>query len=129
MKIKFIIFVLIAASIPLLAQDGKKPEIVFNNTVHDFGKVLRGEITECSFVFYNKGNAPLIITNVKAACGCTVPEWPKEPIMPGKSGNIKVKYNSNTVGVFDKTISIYTNVNHTAVNLSVKGEVVRSRRK
>ena len=108
------------------AQNG--PKIVFSapeNTI-DYGKVTKTENGTRDFVFTNTGNAPLIITNVLSTCGCTVPIKPGEPIMPGKTGKITVKYNM-APGPIRKTITVESNaVNYEGgrVALKIKGEVI-----
>lgn len=94
------------------AQDEKAaeftdgPKIEFVNTVHDFGKNPQGTPVSHAFVFRNEGNAPLVLQNVKASCGCTTPFWPKEPILPGQESKIDVKYNMARAGNFTKTITV-----------------------
>ena len=73
--------------------------------------------------FTNNGSEPLIIKNARASCGCTVPDWPKEPIMPGTTEKIKVNYATNRVGKFTKNITLTTNVDKKPVILTIKGEV------
>ena len=108
------------------AQNG--PKIVFSapeNTIDD-GNVTKTENGTRDFVFTNTGNAPLIITNVLSTCGCTVPIKPGEPIMPGKTGKITVKYNM-APGPIRKTITVESNaVNYEGgrVALKIKGEVI-----
>lgn len=120
-----LIAILLVSSIGF-AQNG--PKIVFSakdNTI-DYGKVTKTENGERDFIFTNTGNAPLIITNVLSTCGCTVPTKPTEPIMPGKTGKITVKYNM-AAGPIRKTITVESNaVNYEAgrVALKIKGEVI-----
>lgn len=105
------------AKIEFLAKD---------NTI-DYGKVTKDSDNGIrSFEFKNTGNAPLIITNVQSTCGCTVPSKPTEPILPGKTGKIDVKYNMNP-GPIRKTITVEsnaTNVEEGRVALKIKGEVI-----
>ena len=102
------------------------PQIEFAEQVHDYGKVKKGGDGNCEFVFTNTGNEPLILSNVKAGCGCTVPTWTKEPIMPGKTGTIKVRYNTNTSPQsFTKTITVSSNsINAPRLTLKIKGTIV-----
>ena len=102
------------------------PQIEFAEQVHDYGKVKKGGDGNCEFVFTNTGNEPLILSNVKASCGCTVPTWTKEPIMPGKTGTIKVRYNTNTSPQsFTKTITVSSNsINAPSLTLKIKGTIV-----
>ena len=108
------------------AQAGAKMELK-SDTV-DYGTISKDNDNGLrAFEFTNTGDAPLIIKNVKSTCGCTVPSWPKEPIAPGKSGKIEVKYNMSP-GPIRKTITVQSNaVNHTdgVVALKLKGEVVK----
>ncbi len=102
------------------------PQIEFAEQVHDYGKVKKGGDGNCEFVFTNTGNEPLILSNVKASCGCTVPTWTKEPIMPGKTGTIKVRYNTNTSPQsFTKTITVSSNsINAPRLTLKIKGTII-----
>ena len=105
-------------------QPTNGPKISFNEMEHNYGTIQKGANGECEFVFTNTGNEPLILSNVKASCGCTVPTWPKEPIMPGKSSNIHVKYNTNNVGGFNKTITVTSNAaDNPRLVLKIKGTV------
>ncbi|UTW65649.1 DUF1573 domain-containing protein [bacterium SCSIO 12643] len=85
------------------------PEITFEKDVHDFGKIKQYGNATTEFVFTNTGNAPLIISNAKGSCGCTVPTWPREPIAPGATAVIKVKYDSKRVGPINKSVTITSN--------------------
>lgn len=97
--------------------------ISFDNTVLDYGTIKPGSDGNRVFVVKNTGDKPLIISNVKPSCGCTTPEWSKEPILPGKTGQIKVHYNT-TPGPFQKMIEVFTNdpVNSRSV-IHIKGNV------
>jgi hypothetical protein len=102
------------------------PKIVFDQYLFDFGTIKRHADGTCSFSFTNRGDAPLVVTKVTASCGCTVPSYPKEPVLPGQSDVIRVAYNTKNVGVFSKTISVSTNdpANPTVV-LTIKGTVTK----
>ncbi|HPR30914.1 MAG TPA: DUF1573 domain-containing protein [Prolixibacteraceae bacterium] len=102
-----------------------QPKIQFEKTVHDFGSIKEDEgLATTQFEFKNEGNQPLIISNVKATCGCTTPEWTREPVPPGKTGTIKVSYNpKNRPGAFTKNVNIYTNSQPAVTVLSIKGKV------
>lgn len=115
------------------AQDVQKqepvsgPKIEFANMEHNYGQIQKGGDGNCQFTFTNIGNEPLILSNVKASCGCTTPSWTKDPIMPGQTGTIKVRYNTNNVGGFTKTITVTSNaVDNPRVVLKIKGNVVNS---
>jgi hypothetical protein len=109
----------------IVAQDSHTsgPEITFDKLVHDFGNVFQGDKTEYDFKFTNTGKEPLIISDVRSSCGCTVPEWPKNPILPGGSATIKVKYNSNIVGQINKQVTIVSNAANSPINLRITGVV------
>jgi hypothetical protein len=70
------------------------PVMKFKNTEYDFGTLNEGDVVETTFKFKNTGKSELIITGAKSSCGCTIPQWPKEPVMPGKEAEIKVKFNT-----------------------------------
>jgi hypothetical protein len=98
--------------------------IEFEKEVHDYGTIENGANGECTFVFKNTGNAPLIISNAKGSCGCTVPSWPKEPIAPGASSKIKVKYDTKRTGAINKSVTITSNaVNAPTKVIRIKGNV------
>ncbi|MDR2410481.1 MAG: DUF1573 domain-containing protein [Bacteroidales bacterium] len=102
----------------------KSAEITFDNLVHDYGTILEGDPGECEFVFKNTGKEPLVLSNVYSSCGCTIPSWPKDPIMPGKSSSIKVKYNTSRVGSINKTITVESNAGESKrVELRIIGNV------
>jgi len=107
------------------AQTSSKDSIIFEKLVHDYGTIEQGSDGNCEFVFTNKGEKPLILTNVRASCGCTAPSWPREPILPGQSGVIKVGYNTQILGMFSKVVSVNSNAANSLVTLTVKGNVVQ----
>jgi len=100
------------------------PVIVFDKTTHDYGTVVKGGDGTCEFKFRNAGVEPLILSNVTSSCGCTVPEWPREPILKGKSASIKVKYDTNRVSPINKTITVLSNAKGGSVQLKIIGNVV-----
>jgi hypothetical protein len=104
-------------------QTAAKDSIIFEKLVHDYGTIEQGADGGCEFVFTNKGEKPLVLSNVRASCGCTAPTWPREPILPGQNGVIKVGYNTNIIGGFSKGISVTSNASNSTVNLTVKGNV------
>lgn len=101
----------------------KEPEITFETLVHDYGNIMQGDNGTCEFVFKNTGKADLLLTNCRSSCGCTVPEWPKNPIAPGKKATIKVKYNTQRVGAINKSITVESNAVNNRVVLNIKGNV------
>ncbi|TXG35709.1 DUF1573 domain-containing protein [Seonamhaeicola maritimus] len=104
----------------------KKAKIEFKTDTIDYGTIEKGSDGVRVFEFTNTGDAPLIISNVKSSCGCTIPSKPKDPIMPGKTGEIKVKYDTNRVNPIRKTITVISNADTPTVALKIKGLVVDS---
>ncbi len=96
----------------------------FQTEVIDYGEIKKGSDGVRVFEFTNVGNAPLIIDNVFASCGCTVPSWTKTPVAPGEKGEIKVKYDTNIVGPIRRTVSVYSNADEPTKALKIKGKVV-----
>ena len=90
----------------------------------DYGTIDQHSNGVREFHFTNTGSAPLVIQNAKGSCGCTVPSYDKEPVMPGESGTIKVKYATNRLGVFQKTVTLTTNAATPTVVLTIKGNVL-----
>lgn len=101
----------------------KVPVIQFEKKIHDFGQMTQGDNGLCEFVFKNIGKEPLIITNVRSSCGCTVPEKPNEPILPGKKSSIKVKYDTRRIGPINKTVTVSSNATEPEIYLQIKGHV------
>jgi hypothetical protein len=98
--------------------------IAFTEKEYNFGEVESGEKVEHTFSFTNSGSAPLIISNAKASCGCTVPEWPKDPIAPGGEGKIKVVFDSKgKSGVQNKVVTITANTQPSTSEILIKGMV------
>lgn len=99
-------------------------KIEFDKEVHDYGTIKQYANGECEFTFTNTGNEPLVISNAKGSCGCTVPQWPREPIAPGESGKIKVKYDTKRTGIIGKSVRIQSNaVNEPTKTIRIKGNV------
>jgi len=106
-------------------NSGNLAEMNFSKSSHDFGEIYDGDIVETSFTFTNVGSADLIISNASGSCGCTVPEYPKDqPIKPGESGVIKVKFDSsNKPGLQRKTVTLVTNTSKGKQLLNIKAIV------
>lgn len=101
-------------------------EISFEEKVFDYGTITKGADGNHTFTFTNTGNSPLIIESVKSSCGCTVPKKPEAPIAPGASGSIQVRYDTQRLGVFRKTITVTTNAGtNSVVALKIKGTVIQ----
>jgi len=115
-----------SVSTPAEKPEGPIPSFEFAEEKHDFGTIKDGDVVEHTFEFTNTGQAPLIISNAKATCGCTVPEWPREPIPVGESGKIKVRFNSkNKPGIQNKTVTLTANTWPTTKRISIKANVVK----
>ncbi len=107
-----------------IESDAPKPEFLFNEIEHDFGTVNEGDVVEHTFNFRNTGQSPLVIDRATASCGCTVPDWPKEPIPVGESGEIKVRFDTrNKPNQQTKTITITANTDPMLTRLRIKGFV------
>lgn len=104
-------------------QKSKAPYISFEYTVYDYGIIEKNGDGMCEFVFKNTGKEDLVLTNVRSSCGCTVPEWPKEPIPKKKTAVIKVKYDTNRTGTINKSVTVESNAENNRVVLQIKGRV------
>tara|TARA_R110000868_G_scaffold147359_3_gene368804 strand:+ start:3149 stop:3670 length:522 start_codon:yes stop_codon:yes gene_type:complete len=104
----------------------KVAKIDFKTDTIDYGTIEKGADGVRVFEFTNTGDAPLIVSKVTSSCGCTVPKWSKEPILPGKTGEIQVKYDTNRVNPIRKTITVISNADTPTVALKIKGLVVDS---
>lgn len=107
-------------------ENPNAPVITFEKTTHDYGTVVKGGDGTCEFKFKNTGVEPLILSNVSSSCGCTVPDWPREPLLKGKSATIKVKYDTNRIGPINKSITVMSNSKSAAVQLKIVGNVVEA---
>ncbi len=109
-----------------VAMMAQQPVITFERTEHDFGKINEadGRVTTI-FTFKNEGMQPLVLSNVRASCGCTTPKWPRQPIEAGQTGEITVTYNPNgRPGRFTKTVTITSNATEPTKRITIKGEVI-----
>ncbi len=103
------------------------PEITVDKDVHDYGTIKQGANGACEFKITNDGSEPLIISKAKGSCGCTVPDWPKEPIMPGESAAMTVRYDTKRVGAINKSVTITSNAsNEPNKVVRIKGKVLAS---
>jgi len=105
----FILLAIIALSPTYVLAQEANSQIKFQTESIDYGSIEKGSTGLRVFMFENKGDAPLVITNVKSSCGCTIPKKPEAPIAPGEKGEIQVNYDTNRLGVFRKTITVSTN--------------------
>jgi hypothetical protein len=106
-----------------VTDSASMPEISFDKLVHDYGTIELNGNGDCQFTFTNTGKEPLVLTNVRSSCGCTVPSWPREPILPGKTGVIDVKYNTSRAGTINKSVVVTSNAKTSTVTLQIRGEV------
>lgn len=119
-------FASMAMAMVAVAMMAQQPVITFEKTDHDFGKINEadGKVTTI-FTFKNEGMEPLVLSNVRASCGCTTPKWPRQPIEPGQTGEITVTYNPNgRPGRFTKTVTITSNATEATTRVTIKGEVI-----
>ncbi len=120
------IFSTILMALTAVAVMGQQAVITFEKTEHDFGKINEADgRVSVVFKFKNEGMAPLVLSNVRASCGCTTPTWTKEPVEPGQTGAITVTYNPNgRPGRFQKTVTITSNASEPTKKVYIKGEVI-----
>jgi len=130
-KTGILLLAVLLGSMNLMAQNDNeekkdtRPVISFEETTHNFKTIKYKGDGSCEFTFENTGEEPLLLTKVRSSCGCTVPKtWPKKPIKPGKTGSIKVKYNTRIKGAFSKSIRVYSNAKNSPKTLRIKGKVV-----
>ncbi|MBR1621717.1 MAG: DUF1573 domain-containing protein [Prevotella sp.] len=127
---KRIAFMMIMVCMSMMAMAQKGAEIKFDKTSHNFGSFSeKNAVQECVFTFTNVGDKPLVINQAGASCGCTVPSYTKQPIAPGKKGEIKVTYNGagKFPGHFKKTITIRTNGTVEMTRLYVEGDMTEAK--
>jgi len=123
----YLILILLSLLRPqlILAQNIAGADIKFEKLVYDYGNIYQNDNGLAIFKFTNVGNEPLILTNVIATCGCTVPSWPKEPLLPGETNIIQVKYDTKRIGQINKNITVVSNALNSQINLIIKGNVLK----
>lgn len=112
------------------APKGPSTTVAFENDVHDFGTIKDGDKVKHTFVFTNTGSDPLILSNARGSCGCTVPEWPRDPIPPGETGKLTVEYDSRNKGSVDgkvdtKFVTVTANTEPRTHRLTIRANVVK----
>lgn len=121
------IFLVALVLVSCSQEEGKKKKgdavITFAETKFDYGNIPFKGDGDCEFTFRNTGRTPLVLTHVKSTCGCTIPEWPREPIKEGEQGIIKVTYDTQRVGAFNKSIYVYSNAKNGVQRLYIRGNV------
>lgn len=110
---------------PAAATKASGAAIAFEKETIDYGVIQQNAEPVRIFKFKNTGTEPLIIKNAQGSCGCTVPTYPTEPILPGASGEIKVKYDTSRIGKFSKRVTLTTNANPESSVLTITGEVLK----
>lgn len=125
MKYIFVIAALML-SVSVFAQTTPGP-VSFKTVKYSFGKIPQGKPVTTKFEFTNTGTKPLIIENAEAGCGCTTPDYPKAPILPGKTGVIKVTYNAEAPDKFTKNVTVKFAAVAEPVILLIDGEVVKAK--
>ena len=126
---KLIVLIGIVAGIAFLmpgtanAQAVSKSEFKFENESHDFGKIKQGNPVTHDFTFTNVGTEPIIITEVRPSCGCSVAEFTKTPVKPGETGTVSVKFDAAARGPFTKHLTVRSNTKTPIKTLVIKGEV------
>ena len=100
------------------------PDMSFESMTVDFGTIQQGSEPFRVAKFVNNGSEPLLVKSANGSCGCTVPTWPKDPIMPGETGEIKIRYDTNRVGDINKTVTVQTNIEGKQLVLAVKGKIL-----
>lgn len=130
-KLSFILLTMILSIGCAMAQQNNQEtgNAKFTSTTHDFGKIAEEVgIASCEFTFTNTGDTPILLQDIRTSCGCTTPSYTKDPILPGKTGTIKVSYSTTgRVGAFSKKITVFTNEPSTVYSLTIKGEVLPRR--
>ena len=122
-QILFILALAFVGTFTASAQATTGPVMTFDVTTVDYGSIDKGSEPLRKFKFTNTGNEPLIIKAAKGSCGCTVPKYPQEPIMPGESNFIEVRYDTQRTGMFTKTVTLTTNEATDTHTLTIKGDV------
>lgn len=108
-----------------IPETGENPAISFEKDVHDFGKIITGERVSYGFHFTNTGGSPLLITGIRSGCGCTVGDYPKDPIMPGYDGKIDIIFNSaGRRGFQSESVRVLSNAEESVVTLRITAEVL-----
>ncbi len=120
---KLVLFLFVGLLGFSLAAQDVAAKIEFKTETVDYGEITKGSDGIRVFEFTNTGKAPLIISDVRSSCGCTIPKKPEDPIMPGKTGEIQVKYDTNRVGPIRKAITVISNADTPTKVLKIKGEV------
>lgn len=112
---------------PIKINNAVESPLKWNKTTFEFGTIEQNVPAKATFILTNNSDEPLLLKEVKPSCGCTVPAYDQNPIMPGESTEIKATYNAKKVGKFVKSIKVSTNLNETPIALKIKGEVAKAK--
>ena len=126
-KFFYTVMILILGAVISANAQFQYPNFKWDNTEHDFGKIQHLDPVVYEFEFTNKGQAPLVISEVEGSCGCTVTEYTKEPVMPGKKGKVKATFDAAALGKFRKSIKVVANVEGGPEYLYIKGTVAEDK--
>lgn len=127
MKKLIVVLVLIVSVIgfsSMTSTENPAAKIEFDKLVHDFGKIPQGKPVKVVFTYKNTGNDVLLLTKVVKSCGCTTPVYSTEPVMPKQKGTIELGFDAQSVGAFNKKVTVFSNAENDQVILTIKGEVV-----
>ncbi len=124
LSIPFMLYGIMAIAQPGPIENLNTPEAKFKTETIDYGTIEQGSNGLREFHFTNTGKSALVISEARQSCGCTVPTPPKEPIKPGESSMIKVKYDTKRLGVFNKTVTVFSNAKRGEITLRIKGKVI-----
>lgn len=126
LTIKIILLTIIVNGQSVLKEDSNYPIMTFESEIIDYRTITQGANGVREFKFTNSGNEPLIISEARKTCGCTIPTWPKAPIKPGESSVIKVKYDTKRIGMINKSVIIISNAKREQITLRIKGKIIAS---
>ncbi len=118
-------FSLQAQNNPVPVKNPNAPIITFDKTTHNYGTIYEKSNGNVNFIYTNTGKEPLILNRVKSSCGCTIPKWSRQPLMPGETDTIKVHYDTKRIGTFHKSIRVYSNATKPTIVLNIKGKVIK----
>ncbi len=124
LTLNIILIGILATAQPASIGNLNQAKIEFETEIIDYGTIEQHADGIREFKFKNVGNAPLIISEAKKTCGCTVPTWPKAPIKPGESSSIKVKYATDRIGIINKSVILISNAERNSITLKIKGKVL-----
>lgn len=123
MKNIFSLLLICFVAVNSFSQTTEVAEFKFETEIIDYGKIVQKSEKTRVFKFTNVGTAPLIINRIQSSCGCTVPKKPEKPILPGETGEIEVSYDTNRLGGFSKSITIFSNAKKKIKTIKIKGFV------